>query len=369
MCPKPHIHSYFYIRVIRDIIKLTGITNFENQYVSVYSRVQKICRFIYELPRIIFLTHSKKNILQPCRTWRLGTINIMNGNTFSEVSISLIKITPKVKNNHLSTHRSVILHYYNLGHRCAAETARQTKISVRTIRYNLTKIRKECSVEHRRGNGRPRKITAKDSIEIGQWIRRNNEITAKEIVEKFQLTKNLDVSRWTVWRELYRLDCMNVLPRGTPMLTNEQKERRVQWALAHQNDDRSRTIFSDEASYQLFRNTIRRCSKYAQEEKNRIPKNKQKIMVWGTFSIKGQISCHSFRTIMDGALYVEILRKHLLSKAKKKFGSRWRYQQDNDPEHTSGVAKQFLAEEVPETIDWPSNSPDINPIENMWCIP
>ena len=45
----------------------------------------------------------------------------MNGNILSEVSISLIKMTPKVKHNHLSTHRSVILHYYNLGHRCTAE--------------------------------------------------------------------------------------------------------------------------------------------------------------------------------------------------------------------------------------------------------
>ena len=126
----------------------------------------------------------------------------MNGNTLYEVSISLIKMTPKVKHNHLSTHRLVILHYYNLGHRCAAEIARQTNIPVRTIQYNLTKIRKECSMEHRRGNGRRRKIIATDSIAIGQWIRRNNEITAKEIVEKLQLTKNLDVSRWTVRREL-----------------------------------------------------------------------------------------------------------------------------------------------------------------------
>ena len=177
----------------------------------------------------------------------------------------------------------MILHYYNLGHRCAAEIARQTKIPVRTIRYNLTKIQKECSVEHRRGNARPRKITAKDSIAIGQWIRRNNEITVKEIVEKLQLTKNLDVLRWTVQCELHRLGYMNVLPRGTPMLTNEQKEGRIQWALAHQNDDWSRIIFSDETSYQLFRNTIRRWSKYAQEEKKTIPKNKQKNNGVGSF--------------------------------------------------------------------------------------
>ena len=30
------------------------------------------------------------------------------------------------------------------------------------------------------------------------------------------------------------------------------------------------------------------------------------------------------------------------------------------------MTKQFLLKEVPETIDWPSNSPDVNPIENIW---
>ncbi|CAF4891834.1 unnamed protein product, partial [Rotaria socialis] len=255
----------------------------------------------------------------------------------------------KVHNTHLSTHRSVILHYYNLGHRCAAEIARQTKIPVLTVRYNLVKIKKEGGVEHRRGNGRPRKITLEDNRAIGQWIRRNNEITAQEIIEKLQANRNLTVSRWTVQRQLHRLGYENVLPRGTPMLTNEQKERRVQWALAHKDDDWNRTVFSDETSYQLFRNTIHRWSKHAQEEKKEFQKTDKKS--W--------CGVHS---------PTKILRKHLLNGARKQFGSRWRYQQDNDPKHTSKIAKQFLEKEVPEMIDWPSNSPDINPIENMWSI-
>ena len=42
---------------------------------------------------------------------------------------------------------------------------------------------------------------------------------------------------------------------------------------------------------------------------------------------------------------------------------KWRLQQDNDPKHTCHLAKNFLWNNMPEVIDWPSNSPDLNPIE------
>jgi hypothetical protein len=50
------------------------------------------------------------------------------------------------------------------------------------------------------------------------------------------------------------------------------------------------------------------------------------------------------------------------------FGRNWRLQQDNDPKHRSNISKQFIDEHVPQLLDWPSNSPDANPIENIWSI-
>ena len=71
---------------------------------------------------------------------------------------------------------------------------------------------------------------------------------------------------------------------------------------------------------------------------------------------------------MDGPYYGQIHQENLIREARKTFGRRWRLQQDTDPKHTSGIAKEFVEEEVPTTIDWPSNSPDANPIENLLSV-
>ncbi|CAF4077385.1 unnamed protein product [Rotaria magnacalcarata] len=73
-----------------------------------------------------------------------------------------------------------------------------------------------------------------------------------------QNQRKLTVSTSTISRHLDCLEYVNCLPLNTPMLTKEHKERRVEWAKEHLNDDWKATIFTDESSFQLFRNTIRR---------------------------------------------------------------------------------------------------------------
>ncbi len=91
------------------------------------------------------------------------------------------------------------------------------------------------------------------------------------------------------------------------------------------------------------------------------------VMVWGCFAASGP----GWLAIIDGtinsALYQKILKENIWpSVCDLKLKRTWVMQQDNDPKHTSKSTSEWLKKKKIKVLEWPSQSPYLNPIEMLW---
>ena len=199
-------------------------------------------------------------------------------------------------------------------------------------------------------------------------------MTAAELKRHF----DLDVSKSTICRALKATGLISAFETKKPFLNSEARTKRLKWAKEHEHWDVSRwrrVFFTDESPFALRfqgRQRIWRSpnEKYHPECVKGIIKHDGKINVWAGFSYNGVGAFHRVEGIMVKEQYLSIVDKVGLPSALALLGNRCIWLQDNDPKHTSNIVKEFFAEQrelgICYLLDWPSWSPDLNPIENLW---
>ena len=229
------------------------------------------------------------------------------------------------------------------------------------------------SGENQKRQGRPRLSSARHDIRLKRYVTAHPFATSAEVKQAI----NFPASACTVRRRLVKdFNLRSRRAAKKPLLKPVHIKKRLQFCkkYGHWTEQQWREVlFSDECSFMQFGTgpaTVRRLPNTRYHAQNTIAtvKHSPKVMVWGCFSAAGRGSLALIEPgkTVNAQMYIDIFENRL--QRTMLMSNCTVFQQDSAPCHTAKTAMTWFKNNRIRLLDWPGNSPDLNPIKNLWML-
>lgn len=268
--------------------------------------------------------------------------------------------------------RAIIQQYHKDGLR-QREICKRLKLNKSTVCRLVQHFSRTGSSEAKKSTGRPRITSKRDDIAIGRSARVNPTYSSTQIM----LDSGVHASTRTIRRRLLKefgLAARRAAKK--PLLTDQQRRKRLKFCKERQHwtvENWKKVLFTDETLICQFGSPATFVRRPKGERFNarytiRTTKHSPKVMVWGSFSYAGRGSLYFVD--QGQTVNAEEYKKILTSKVPitMRIHNCQIFQQDSAPAHTAKSVRQWFTSNGIQVLEWPGNSPDLNPIENLWQV-